>query len=39
MADGYELDEQDVVATSLSSDSTTMTAEDIYRELGCENLE
>ena len=39
MADAYELDEKDIQIQSDSSKNTLMTAEEIYKKLGCDALE
>lgn len=39
MADAYELDEKDIQIQSDPSKNTLMTAEEIYKKLGCDALE
>lgn len=39
MADSYELDDKDIQIQANSSKKMTMTAEEIYRVLGCEAFE
>lgn len=39
MKDGYELDDKDIVIYLSSNNSNDLTAEQIYKELGCEDLE
>ena len=39
MKDGYELDDKDMVTYLSSNNPNDLTAEQIYKELGCEDLE
>lgn len=39
MKDGYELDDKDIVTYLSSNNLNDLTAEQIYKELGCEDLE
>ena len=39
MADSYEFDDKDIEIQANSSTKTIMTAEEIYRVLGCEAFE
>lgn len=38
MADGYEQDDIDIVYSEMT-DTSSLSAEDIYKKLGCEALE
>lgn len=39
MKDSYELEDKDIVTSSFSNNPNDLTAEQIYKQLGCEDLE